>query len=260
MQDARPHIVVLIPTYDEAENVVPMLEAIDRLGQRDPARRFTSLVVDDHSPDGTAARARAFAGGRGDIHVLERAREGLGRAMIAGCRHAQGPLRADVVATIDCDFQWNPDDLPRLLDALDAGADVAVASRHAPGGGLEGWPMGRRFTHWVANTVFATWVAGSREVLDHNGNMRALRVAGCLDRIDWDRVPVRGYAFFNWMIHAFSEVDARFAEVPVTFRWRERGHSKVSFTLRHARTFARDTLEYVRSCLWIRVRRRAAQR
>ncbi len=124
---------------------------------------------------------------------------------------------------------------------------------------MDGWSLDRRFTHWVANTFFATMVAGTREVSDLNGNFRAIRVAGVLDRVPLRELPVRGYAFFNLMIYALSLVGAKFAEVPITFRWRERGETKVSLTPRYFGTFLRDTVEYIRLSLWIRrdrVRRR----
>ncbi len=254
MTDARPHVIVMIPTYNEAENVVPMLEALREVGGQCPDHRFSMLVVDDRSPDGTGELVREYARSHPDVELLSRTREGLGRAMRAGYAHAAKQLAADVIVTLDCDFQWDPLDIPRLLDAVDRGADVAVASRHVEGGRLQGWPLGRRLTHWIANTFFATWVAGTRAVRDHNGNFRAVR-ARILDRVPLDALPVRGYAFFNWMIYELAERGASFDEIPVTFRWRERGETKVSFSPKYARTFARDTVEYVLLCFRIRAER-----
>jgi len=259
MPELSSHIVMMVPTYNESENVVAMLDALEAVAAQDPARRYSRLVVDDSSPDGTGEAVEAYAAEHDAVFLHRRERAGLGRAMVAGFERSLAELDPDIIVTIDCDFQWDPLDIPLLLRELDAGADVAVASRHAPGGGLDGWPVGRRFTHWVANTLFATWVAGSDKVLDHNGNLRALRVKGCLDQIDLKSIPVRGYAFFNWMIFEFERAGARFAEVPVTFHWRQQGHSKVSFNPRYASTFFRDTFEYIRSCLWIREARRKSQ-
>jgi dolichol-phosphate mannosyltransferase len=263
MSAHEPVVVVLIPTYNEAENIELMLGAVDRVMREMPSPGYRALVVDDESPDGTGALVTSHTADHPEVLLLSKPREGLGRAMIAGYEYAMSELRADVIVSLDCDFQWDPADIPRLLAEVAGGADVAVGSRHAPGGRMDGWSRGRRLTHWVANTFFATIVAGRREVGDLNGNFRAIRVAGVLDRVALRELPVRGYAFFNLMIYALSRVGAKFAEVPITFRWRERGETKVSLTPRYFGTFVRDTAEYIRLCLWIRrdrVRRRRDER
>jgi dolichol-phosphate mannosyltransferase len=248
----QSHVVVLIPTYNEVENIVEMLAAIEGVGRRHSGYSFSTLVVDDESPDGTAARVQEWTRSHSNVRLLSKAREGLGIAMKSGYRYAIENLEADVVVTMDCDFQWDPADIPRLLAVLEAGSDAAIASRHSSDGSIEGWPMGRRFTHWIANTFFARYVAGSREVLDHNGNFRAIRVENCLDRIDFRKLEVRGYGFFNLMIYELTKTGARMDEVPVIFNWRSKGHSKVSFSPRYINTFLRDTVEYIRICLRIR--------
>jgi dolichol-phosphate mannosyltransferase len=249
---SRPHVVILVPTYNEAENIIAMLEALEEVEKRETDYRFTSFVVDDESPDGTAGLVSDFMRAHPSVELLEKPKQGLGIAMIAGYEHAIEVLRADIVASIDCDFQWDPNDIPALLAELASGADVAIGSRHLPGGSMEGWSIDRRFTHWVANTVFATWIAGTREVTDHNGNFRAIRVRGVLDQVSLRDLPVRGYGFFNLMIYALSRIDAKFSEVPIIFRWRELGETKVGFSPKYFPTFVRDTLEYMRLCFWIR--------
>lgn len=258
MSADRPHVVTLVPTYNERENVILMLDALGQLAQEHPELRCTTLVVDDSSPDGTGQLVADYRETHPDVELLSKAKQGLGVAMIAGYRHAMTSLGADIVVSIDCDFQWDPGDIPLLLGAVQEGADVAIGSRHLPGGRMEGWSMDRRFTHWVANTVFATYVAGTREVTDHNGNFRAIRVAGVLDRVPFSELAVRGYGFFNLMIYALSRVGASFHEVPIIFRWRELGETKVGLNPRYFPTFVRDTFEYMRLCLWIR-RDRARQ-
>ena len=245
------HVVVLIPTYNEIENAITMLEALARVARRLDGRRVSMLVVDDDSPDGTGAKVAEYAACNDRVELVTKPKQGLGFAMRVGYRHAIDGMEADVVVTLDCDFQWDPEDIPRLLERIDAGSDVVVGSRHVTGGRLVGWPPARRITHWVANTLFARWVAGTREVLDHNGNFRAIRVAGALDRVPFDSLP-RGYAFFNCMIYELSKLGVRFEEVPITFRWRERGETKVSFNPKYIGTFLRDTLEYVLLCFRIR--------
>ena len=174
------HVVVIVPTYNEAPNVVVMLDALREVDAELERYRFSFLVVDDESPDGTARLVSEYAETHTSVSLLSRPREGLGRAMRAGYAHAIGVLEADVVVALDCDFQWNPRDVPRLLAEIERGSDVVVGSRHTRLGEIEGWPRGRGATHWVANTLFATFVAGTREVLDHNGNFRAVRVRGAV--------------------------------------------------------------------------------
>jgi dolichol-phosphate mannosyltransferase len=258
VDDGRPHLVTLIPTYNEAGNIVLMLDAIAEVGKALPRYRTSTLVVDDESPDGTGELVRKYSSSHPATLLFSRPRQGLGNAMKAGYLYAVAELNADVVVTLDCDFQWDPADIPRLLAALEGGSDAAIASRHAAHGKIVGWPLGRRLTHWIANTFFATYVAGTREVLDHNGNFRAIRVEGCLDRIDFRHLPVRGYAFFNLMIYEMTKLGVRFSEVPVTFGWRQVGEAKVSFSPCYCKIFLRDTFEYIRLCLvirWDRLRR-----
>ena len=247
--------VNLIPTYNEAENVVQMLDALEKVAVENPRYDWATLVVDDNSPDGTGKEVQSSkfkVQNKSKIYLLEGKKEGLGVALVRGYQYAMEKLKADVVVSNDCDFQFDPKDIPRLLDKIDEGFDVVVASRHTPGGDVVGWPTGRKLTHWVANTLFASWVAGTREVNDHNGNFRAIRVRGVLDKINWDNMNTKGYGFLNYMIYLLSKTGAKFIEVPVTFKWRERGETKVSFNPKYVRTFFRDTVEYIKTCLWIR--------
>lgn len=257
IQDSKQNktrVVNLIPTYNEAENVLLMLKALNGVAGDNPQYEWMTLVVDDNSPDGTGEKVRSQRSeiSRQKLFLLEGKKEGLGVALMRGYRYAMEKLKADVVVSNDCDFQFDPKDIPRLLEKIEEGFDVVIASRHTKGGDVEGWPVGRRLTHWVANTIFASWVAGTKEVTDHNGNFRAVRVKGVLNQIDWVQVNTRGYGFLNYMVYLLGKTGARFTEVPVVFKWRERGETKVSFTPKYFKTFFYDTIEYIRTCLWIR--------
>jgi dolichol-phosphate mannosyltransferase len=132
-----PVATVCLPTYNERENLEAMLRALAPLGVR-------VLVIDDNSPDGTGEIADRLAGELDFVSVLHRERkEGLGPAYLAGfhCARADG---AEYVLEMDCDFSHDPKDVPRLIAACDAGADLALGSRYVEGGGTENWGVGRR--------------------------------------------------------------------------------------------------------------------
>lgn len=254
--NTKPHVINLVPTYNEAENIPLMLAALDDVAKKHPQFRFTNLIVDDSSPDGTGDLVTAYAKTHPQTILLTGKKQGLGKALIRGYQYAINELKADIVVTNDADFLFDPYDAPKLIQKIVEGYDVAIGSRHSSQGiKVVGWPMGRYVTHWVANNFFASIVAGNHEVHDHNGDFRAIRVKNVLDRVEWDKLPTRGYGFLNYMIYELSKTGARFTEVPVVLKWRERGESKVSFNPKYIRTFMRDTLEYIVLCFKIRLDR-----
>ena len=107
--------------------------------------------------------------------------------------------------------------------------------------------------HFLANTFFAGWVAGVDAVKDRNGAMRAVRVKGVLDKLDFNRFPTRGFAFFFFQIYKLSKITDKFYEIPSVFRFRSRGESKVSFNPKYFRTYLADILEYIRLAFAIRL-------
>src|SRR5205814_1966958 len=132
---------VCLPTYNERENIEAMLRALAPLGVR-------VLVIDDDSPDGTGEIADRLAGELDFVSVLHRERkEGLGPAYLAGFRRALAD-GAELILELDCDFSHDPSDVPRLVDACESGADLALGSRYVPGGGPENWGLGRRIVSW----------------------------------------------------------------------------------------------------------------
>ena len=231
-----------------------MLESLAQIAKDNPRYNFSTLVVDDNSPDGTGELVTDYLNTHSNIYLLQGKKKGLGEALIRGYLFSMKVLKADIVVSNDADFQFDPLDIPLLLKKIDEGSDVVVASRHARGGGVEGWPTGRRVTHFIANNIFATNIAGLRQVTDHQGDFRAVRVAGILDRLDFEKIKSKsiGYGFLNFMIFALSQTGATFTEVPIKFHWRELGETKVSFTPKYFKTFFRDTLEYIYLCVYIR--------
>ena len=211
---------LVLPTYNEAENLEPLVAAA--LANLPDSARI--LVVDDNSPDGTGELADRLAAGEPRIEVLHRAqKEGLGPAYIAGFRHALA-AGADRVLEMDSDFSHDPADLPRLLAATEE-ADVAIGSRYVSGGGVENWSKLRQAISRGGST-YARAVLGL-PIRDLTGGFKCFR-REVLEAIDLDAIASKGYAFQVEMTYRAIQLDFTVAEVPITFRERRAGASKMS--------------------------------
>jgi len=243
----------MVPTYNEKENIPLMLKELDKVAGKLDKYNTLVVVIDDSSPDGTADAAKDVKMKNAVLKISVGKKEGLGKALIRGYKYAIGDLEADFVVSIDADFMFDPHDIVKLMKEIEGGYDVVLGSRHDEYGmKVDGWPMSRYLTHWIANDFFGGLVAGNTVVKDHNANFRAVRVKGILDQINWDQLPTRGYGFLHYMIYEFEIVGAKFKEVKVEMKWREKGESKVSFNPKYIKTFVRDTKEYIWMCLKIR--------
>ena len=249
----KPRVVHLIPTYNECENISQMLSVLSKIAAKDPKHKHFILVVDDNSPDGTASIVRQFQKSNPSIHLIGGKKKGLGVAMIRGLKYAVGHLDADIIIPNEADFGFDPKHVPYMLKKIDQGYDVVVASRHVGRGKTTGWTLNRRLNHWVANKLFATWVAGVKEVHDHNGAFRAIRVRGVLDKIDLDKLGTVGFGFFNYFLFKLTQVTNKFHEFPITYKFRVAGESKVSFNPKYFSTYLKDILEYVKLSYKIRL-------
>ncbi|MEN3312507.1 MAG: dolichol-phosphate mannosyltransferase [Actinomycetota bacterium] len=213
-----PEAVVCLPTYNERENLEPMLRALGDKGVR-------VLVIDDNSPDGTGELADRLARELGYVDVLHRERkEGLGPAYLAGFRHALAS-GAELVLEMDCDFSHDPGDVPRLMAAVAAGADLALGSRYVPGGGVRNWGLLRRLIS-AGGSSYARIILGVK-VRDLTGGFKCYRRA-VLQAIDFDAVDSKGYAFQIETTFRALRAGFKVVEVPITFADREVGGSKMS--------------------------------
>lgn len=247
-------VVHIIPTYNEKENIELFLDALSKVISRDRKRIHLILVVDDNSPDGTGEMVRKYALKHKRIYLLSGPKLGLGKAMVRGLKYAMDKLAADVVIPNEADFAFDPKYVLPALSKIDQGYDVVVGSRHVGGGQTSGWTTNRQINHWVANTVFATWVAGIREVYDHNGAFRAVRVKGVQDQLDFSGFP-SGFGFFCYWLYKLSQITQRFFEIPVTYKFRVRGESKISFNPKYFFNYLRDVAEYISLAFQIRLDR-----
>ena len=208
---------VVIPTYDEKDNVTPMAEAVLAQGED-----IHILFVDDNSPDGTGEVIDSLAEKDARVHCLHRTKkEGLGRAYVAGFKKAL-ELGADDVIQMDCDFSHNPKDIARLL-AVDA--DLVIGSRYVKGGSTPGWPFKRRLIS-RAGGIFIRTVTGM-PIADPTGGFKRWRRAA-LEKLDIDSVESSGYSFQLEMNHRAWKRGLKIAETPISFTDRERGYSKIT--------------------------------
>ena len=215
--------LVVLPTYNEIENIEEILRRT-----RAAIPEADVLVIDDHSPDGTADRAEKVGVELGAIDVLRRpSKSGLGSAYRAGFRIglAKG---YDAMIEMDSDFSHDPDVLPTLLTAIDRGADLVIGSRYVPGGAIPDWSLPRRVIS-RGGCLYARTLLGL-SVHDATAGFRAYS-ADLLRRIDLDAVRADGYGFQVEMTYLAQRLGGRVEEVPIEFRDRTLGKSKMSIRI-----------------------------
>ena len=218
-----PAAWLILPTYNEAENV----EAIVRAALAQLATTgldHTVLVVDDGSPDGTGEIADRLAAELSEVRALHReAKAGLGRAYLAGFEVALA-AGADLILEMDADFSHDPADLPRLIAAADA-ADLVLGSRYVPGGGVENWGRVRRALSrggsWYARTLLGV------PVRDLTGGFKCFN-RRVLESVDLGDVHADGYGFQIELTYRVIQAGFAVAEVPIRFRERREGQSKMT--------------------------------
>ena len=233
---------LILPTYNEAENVEAVVRsALDHLASADIAH--TILVVDDDSPDGTGQIADRLAEEIAEVRVLHRpGKQGLGRAYLDGFGIAL-ENGADLIMEMDADFSHDPADLPRLIAAAGA-ADLVLGSRYVPGGGVANWGLIRRALSW-GGCAYARVLLGV-PVRDLTGGFKCFH-RRVLETLDLDQVHADGYGFQIELTYRAVKAGFTVAEVPILFRERRVGQSKMT---------ARIALEAVWKVPALRLRRR----
>jgi dolichol-phosphate mannosyltransferase len=219
---------LILPTYNEADNVEAILEAVGGVLGAAAPEGFRVLVVDDGSPDGTGALADAMGEKHDWVKVLHRTEKaGIGPAYLAGFAHALDH-GAGYVMEMDSDFSHDPADLARLLEAARGEADLVLGSRYVPGGEVRDWGLLRKFISEGGST-YARLVLGLK-VRDLTGGFKCFR-REVLEAIHFDEVRSRGYAFQVELTYRAVQAGFRVAEVPIVFRDREHGQSKMSWRI-----------------------------
>ncbi len=215
--------LVIIPTYNEIENIETMIRTV--FGLSEP---FDILIVDDGSPDGTGGIVKRLMAGEfaGRLHILERSgKQGLGTAYIAGFRWALAH-GYDYVFEMDCDFSHPPEKLIELYKACDeGGADLAIGSRYVRGGKVVNWPLGRILMSYFASVYVRT--VTFINVRDFTAGFVCFR-RRVLETIDLGDIRMRGYGFQIEMKYKAKRLGFKVAEVPISFTDRTAGNSKMS--------------------------------
>jgi len=215
-----PRILIVTPTYEERDNLEPFLQ-----GVHDALPQAEVLIVDDASPDGTGALADEIAARDPRVHVMHRpGKLGIGSAYLDAFRRAVKD-RYDIVFEMDTDLSHDPKYLPAFLRAIDSGADVVIGSRNIPGGGVEGWGVGRHVLS-KGGSLYSRLVLGLR-VRDLTSGYKAFR-REVLEAIDLDQVRSEGYSFQIELTYRALRRGFKVAEVPIVFVDRRAGQSKMS--------------------------------
>jgi dolichol-phosphate mannosyltransferase len=214
-----PRATVCLPTYNERENLERMVRA---LGDKD----VHVLVIDDNSPDGTGDIADRLAAELDYVSVLHRAeKEGIGRAYIAAFERLLQETDAELILEMDCDFSHDPDDVPRLIAAVEGGADLALGSRYVEGGGTRNWGLLRRIVSW-GGSFYARVILGLK-IRDLTGGFKCFH-RHVLETLDFDAIESKGYAFQVETTYRVIRLGFEVVEVPIVFADRTEGTSKMS--------------------------------
>ena len=230
---------ICLPTYNERENLEPMVRALG-------PKNVRVLVVDDNSPDGTGEIADRLARELDYVDVLHRPqKEGLGPAYLAAFRKALAD-GAELILEMDCDFSHSPDDVPRLVAAAD-NADLVIGSRYVRGGSIGNWGVVRRFVS-AGGSFYARILLGAR-VYDLTGGFKCYR-RRVLETIDLDAIESKGYAFQIETTYRALRAGFRVVEIPIHFVDREEGGSKMS------RAIVAEAIWKVPALRWAALRQR----
>ncbi len=214
---------VIVPTYNERETVRTLVERIEGASPAD----VEILFVDDSSPDGTADEVKMVAANDARVHLLLRpSKKGIGSAHLEGFREATSKIGAEMVIEMDADMQHPATKLRELISAVEAGADVVVASRYMEGGGIEGWSLWRRTVsrgaNWLSRSVLGL------PVTDCTSGYRAIR-ASYAESLVKAALPNPGYSFQVASLYRLKREGARMVEVPFVFGTRRSGRSKLGW-------------------------------
>jgi len=248
-------VVIVVPTYNERENIGRFIEALEGEFKEIPNHKLHILVVDGNSPDGTAEVVREKSKKYPNVHLYkELEKAGLGAAYRYGMTKAIKDLGAEVIFEMDADFQHDPADVKRLLKAIDGGADVVLGSRFVRGGSIpREWAFKRKFFSIFGN-LLARAVLGMWPIHDLTTGFRASKTE-FLKKVDFNQFFPRGYAYKVQLIHALYFAGAKIVEVPINFAEREKGESKMVGVARIIPEEAVNELRVVVALRWRRSQR-----
>ena len=221
-------VVICIPTYNEAENIGAMIDALKEQRDKVKGHDLHLLVVDANSPDGTAKIVSGKAKDNPWVTLLlEEKKEGIGAGYFKAFKYAIDKMQADAVMEMDADFQHDPNDVPRLVAELDNGYDYIIGSRYVKGGGIpKEWAFYRKFLSF-GGSLFTKIVLGIYNIDDFTGGFKLSRVKGFVDKIDFSKVNSKSFAYKVDLLYKMYKLGAKIKQVPIVFGLRDRGNSKI---------------------------------
>ena len=234
--------VIIIPTYNEAENIGPLIEALQKVFKKCPQKfKMHILVVDDNSPDGTADIVRQKAKKYSNVHLfLNPKKMGLGGAYKKGMEYAVNKLGADLLFEFDADFSHDPERIPAFLKKIDEGYDLVLGSRYIKGGSIPAdWPLIRKFYSVVGNLIIMLVLTDFR-IRDWTTGYRAIRKE-VFEKVK-DQLTADQFSGYTWQIgflHKTVRAGFKVAEVPIHFVDRKKGKSKLG------KEYIKNTLIYI---------------
>lgn len=219
--------VIILPTYNERENIAILLAKLTRVTKTIPGVSFIFLIADDSSPDGTAAAVETYKKSRKDIMVISGKKEGLGKALLRGMLYATETLKVDCVVQMDADLSHDPDALPKFFEKIRKGYDFVVGSRYITGGSIpDNWGIHRKIYSVLGNAI-VRFGLGLPRVHDWTGGYRAYE-GKYVELLKEEIRPYSGYVFQIAFLHKAMKRGARVGEVPIHFTDRRFGHSKIA--------------------------------
>jgi dolichol-phosphate mannosyltransferase len=241
-QNKMPVACVILPTYNEVENVTQVIPAIfQQAAKISGSHALQVLVVDDDSPDGTCAAVKELQRKYKNLHVIGGMKRGLGDAYKRGIIYALKYLSPDVIIQMDADGQHDPEKLPQFIALSNSGFSLVIGSRLAPGGETPDFSLWRKFLSHFGNWLIRS-LGGVRKIHDCTSGFRCIR-ADVVKECNLTRLSTRGYSFQSSLLCEMMRHNATFIEVPILFKPRMHGTSKLAF---------RDQLEFLLNIVKIR--------
>jgi len=235
----RLHIVIVLPTYNEAENVDELFRRLFPVVEHERNYQFSILVVDDNSPDGTATKVRSYMKTHPNIHLLTGEKQGLGTAYVRGMKYATGKLGADILFEMDADLSHDPALIPSFLRELERGADLVIGSRYIKGGSIpNNWGINRKIFSVFGNMTVRFGLMIPR-IHEWSSGYRAIR-SGAFETISKGLEKYTGYIFQIASMHRVVQRGYVVSEVPLNFVDRKYGKSKIIPT-----EYIPDIIQYI---------------
>lgn len=222
-------IVIVMPSYNEAENIGKIIDALcAKVFPRIKDHKMELLVVDDKSPDGTGKIVKGKQKKFKNLFLLEGEKAGLGAAYIRGFRYAMNKLKADGIMEMDADLQHDPNDVPRFVAEFDRGYDYIIGSRYVSGGSIpREWTLDRKFFSVVGNLTYRVSLL-MFDMHDFTTGFRLARVKGYLEKINFEKVFSNSFSYKERLLYEMRKRGAKIKEIPIVFNLRVNGDSKMT--------------------------------